>query len=128
MASSRRVTYSVSGVLFTAIRTPYVCRTCRNHIEINARRIQNAGSRSSIRPAQSVVFTAGFRTSTTNKYASPASQQYITPDREQPTDGLEELADLEEYEEAESWEGMETIGRPAHWKEEAAKKGDEYKP
>lgn len=110
MAPSRQAQQSISGLLSNAVHSPYVCRSCRSNVRLYAPRPRPSNRLWSKPSTATRMSSSAFHTSASTYYATPAPQDYIHPRANKPKKVQEEWEDLEEYQEAESWDGLEVIG------------------
>ncbi|KIX02458.1 uncharacterized protein Z518_08399 [Rhinocladiella mackenziei CBS 650.93] len=127
MALSRRAPQSICDGFSGSVAPQYVCRSCRNHLfQPNA--IQN-------RQFSSAISTASVR----RKPCVPANQSrsivslklpWQNPGPPPMPEGRRDpnLPPMEEYVEAQTWDGLELIGHKGHWKDLPPKSEDEFEP
>ncbi|KIW47877.1 uncharacterized protein PV06_00533 [Exophiala oligosperma] len=125
MATSRRTTQTLYDSFSKAAAPPrYICRSCRNHIQLNMRQhrtISNSAS-SSHGLRRKTWQTEVHRASSRSALFATASSRCSN------TVSSEELAEDKSYVEAETWDGLEHVGHQGHWKDIPAKPQDRFEP
>ncbi|KIV84471.1 hypothetical protein PV11_00247 [Exophiala sideris] len=125
MAAPSYTSRSVHGIISKVITPNYICRTCRNHLQSRPKQVREISS-ANISPSLRRKSCSTVLPQRTASYASRAGQDNISPreflGEEAP------LVDMEPYNEARSWEGLEHVGHKGHWKDLPARPEDQFNP
>ncbi|KAK5047226.1 hypothetical protein LTR84_006748 [Exophiala bonariae] len=136
MASSFRGSPSLCGSLFNAAAPRYVCRSCRKSLLIpQARQMREASTLlSSSQRFRGTQKTSEAQTPPRAFYASKTPLDYISPKTEQlkqahleEENGDEGWLDLEPYQEATTWVGLESVGQEGRF-DQPPQPEDEFEP
>ena len=124
MAAPSYTSRSVHSVFSKIVTPKYICRTCRNHLQSRPKQVREISS-TIITPLRRKSFNT-ISPQPSASYASRAEQDSI-----QPREFLgeeEPLVEMEPYNEARSWEGLEHVGHKGHWKDLPARPEDKFDP
>ncbi|KAI1618935.1 hypothetical protein EDD36DRAFT_45676 [Exophiala viscosa] len=125
MATPSFTSRSVHSVFSKVVTPNYICRTCRNHLQSRPKQIREVSSVTTSPSLRRKLRNTGLPQHTAS-YASRAGQDNI-----QPREFLGEeapLVEMEPYNEARSWEGLEHVGHKGHWKDLPARPQDKFDP
>ncbi|KIW86902.1 uncharacterized protein Z519_12524 [Cladophialophora bantiana CBS 173.52] len=126
MASAARASKSISNGL-SAVRSRFVCRTCKHQLlqreAQQTRQSSSLSSRDPIRRAAGLVNEQRRHVS----FNSLLSRSRPSEQRSQ-LEEAEGAVPIEEYVEATTWDGLEHLGHQGHWRDLPADPKDDYEP
>lgn len=126
MASPSYTSRSVHNVFSKVVAPKYICRTCRNHLQSKPKQIREISSAALHRPVYRKTSDSTNLPKSSASYAS-----WIEKDNLQPREFLGEErppVNMELYNEAQTWDGLEHVGHKGHWKDLPARPEDEFDP
>ncbi|KIW16856.1 hypothetical protein PV08_04046 [Exophiala spinifera] len=128
MATSRRTTQALYDSVSKAAAPRYICRSCRNHIQLNAQQHRAVSNSTSSHTLRRKPWQANVGAPRSASFGTTSSRCYDDSRLSSSSKGLGSLPEDKSYVEAETWDGLEHVGHQGHWKDIPAKPEDDFEP